>query len=223
MTQNSSKSPRWSNWVRPEGIGILEKMGFWDSSWGDDACPSWTHEGLDMIVMVDLPQEFSELQHQKESYTQYAVYHIGEEGQPGDHILSTNDFSDILSYTSKQSCITGPDGQHACDGNGNPCHCQCAECYPNRTVKHCKLCLSIEAGHNGMGLVESYIEDRRNDGLFLITEPSPAGTPFEEVIANCHTPLHREDGMVRLNPDLGIDSHVGYHFEVTMYDFDHLT
>ena len=125
-----SQSPRWNNWVRPEGIDTLEKMGFSDSSWGDDACPSWTHHGLDMVVMVDLPQEFSELQHQKESYTQYAVYHIGEEGQPGDHILSTNDFSDILSYISEQSCITGPDGQHACDGNGNPCTCQCGGCYP---------------------------------------------------------------------------------------------
>ena len=90
-------------------------------------------------------------------------------------------------------------------------------------VKHCKLCLSIEAGHRGMAMVESYIEDRRNEGVFLITEPSPAGTPFKEVVANCHTPLHRVDGMVRLNPDLGIDSPYGYHFEVTMYDFDHLT
>lgn len=127
-----SKSPRWKDWVRPGEIDILELMNFEDTSWGDDACPSWTHVGLDMVVFVDLPQELSELYHQSGVYEQYNAYHIGEEGQPGEHILSTNDFSDILSYTSNQTCIAGPDGQHACDNNGNPCQCQCAECYPIR-------------------------------------------------------------------------------------------
>ena len=111
-----------------------------------------------------------------------------------DQLLSTNDIDEVITYIQQN------------------------------TVKHCKLCLSIEAGHNGMGLVESYIEDRRNDGLFLITEPSPAGTPFEEVIANCHTPLHREDGMVHLGQNLltGCETY-GDPAQVTLYDFDHLT
>ena len=126
-----SQSPRWNNWVRPEGIDTLEKMGFSDSSWGDDACPSWTHEGLDMVVYVDLPVEFSEVQSGSPTYKQYIVNHDGE---PGDTILMTNDFSDILSYISEQSCITGPDGLHACNNNGNPCHCQCAECYPGVNI-----------------------------------------------------------------------------------------
>jgi hypothetical protein len=129
-----SQSPRWNNWVRPDGIDVLESWGFWDSSWGDDACPSWTHEGLDMIVMVDLPQEFSELNHQSGVYEQYMAYHTGGEEQPGDHILSTNDISEIDEYIKQQSCITGPDGQHACNNNGNPCHCQCAECYPGVNI-----------------------------------------------------------------------------------------
>jgi len=90
------------------------------------------------------------------------------------------------------------------------------------TLKHCKLCMSIEAQHQGMEMVESYIESRRFDGLFQLTEPSPAGTPFEDVIANCHTPLHREDGMVRLVPDLGLDSNYVDPAQITLHDFTNI-
>ena len=126
-----SSSQRWSNWIRPEGIDILEKMGFYDSSWGDDACPSWTHDGLELQVYVDLPVEHSELHHQSAVYTQYALYHhdSGDTSENlGEHILSSNDFPEVLTHISKQSCITGPDGQHACQANGNPCACYCNEC-----------------------------------------------------------------------------------------------
>ena len=90
------------------------------------------------------------------------------------------------------------------------------------TLKHCKLCMSIEAQHQGMEMVESYIESRRFDGLFQLTEPSPAGTTFEDVIANCHTPLHREDGMVRLVPDLGLDSNYVDPAQITLHDFTNI-
>jgi hypothetical protein len=114
-----SQSPRWNNWVRPEGIDTLEKMGFYDSSWGDDACPSWTHDGVDLVVYVDLPVEFSEIQSGSPAYKQYILNHDSE---PGDTILMTNDAAEIEAYIKDQHCIT-LDGQHVC--KVNPCACYC--------------------------------------------------------------------------------------------------
>ena len=128
MTQNSSRSPRWSNWVRPEGIGILEKMGFWDSSWGNDACPSWTHDGVDLQIYIDLPIPYSEVQDNPSEYMQYMVTKASLYGELGAHILATNDIDEVEAYIQKEHCITGPDGQHACQANGNPCACYCNEC-----------------------------------------------------------------------------------------------
>lgn len=119
MMRNSSQSPRWNNWVRPEGIDTLEKMGFYDSSLGDDACPSWTHDGVDLVVYVDLPVEFSEVQSGSPAYKQYILNHDSE---PGDTILMTNDISEIEEYIKDQHCIT-LDGQHVC--KVNPCACYC--------------------------------------------------------------------------------------------------
>jgi hypothetical protein len=95
--------------------------------------------------------------------------YVVEHNDSQDTILCTNDIDAVITYIQKN------------------------------TLKHCTLCMSIEAEHRSKELVESYIEDRRFEALFQLTDPSPAGTPFEEVIANCHTPLHREDAQTVLD------------------------
>ena len=97
-TGNDSESPRWRYWTRPEGIDTLEKLGFWDSTYTNDACPSWTHDDLDLQIFVDLPIPYSEIQDTPSEYLRYAITKASLYGEQNAHILSTDDFAEVLAH-----------------------------------------------------------------------------------------------------------------------------
>ena len=59
MTQENTYP---NNWIRPEGLGKLEALGFvGDERVTDNACPGWSHKDIPLRVWVDLPLGFSEI------------------------------------------------------------------------------------------------------------------------------------------------------------------
>ena len=89
---------RWEHWVRPEGIDTLEELGFRDTTYTNDACPSWTHDDLDLQIFVDLPIPYSEAQDTPTDYKQYLIFTASQYGEQDAHILSTNDFAEVIAH-----------------------------------------------------------------------------------------------------------------------------
>ena len=85
----------WPNWIRPDGVDYLRANGFHDSCYGNDACPSWTNDELDLQVFVDLPIGYSEVTNKPEEYRQYTVINASLYGE-AESLLETNDFSEII-------------------------------------------------------------------------------------------------------------------------------
>ena len=75
-----------------EYIDTLEKLGFWDSTYTNDACPSWTHDDLDLQI------PYSEIQDTPSEYLRYAITKASLYGEQNAHILSTDDFAEVLAH-----------------------------------------------------------------------------------------------------------------------------
>ena len=94
---------RWGGWVRPYSVDILEALGFEDSTYIHDACPSWTlgeqgREELEIQIFIDFPAECSDVTTDPSEWQQYCVYKGSDaiEGNPA--ALTTNDFGEVLRY-----------------------------------------------------------------------------------------------------------------------------
>ena len=109
MTQNNEMGERWEGWVRPHAVNILEALGFEDSTYIHDACPSWTlgeevnvfflnREELAIQIFIDFPPELSESAPTINEWAQYVLYKGNDaiEGNPA--VLTTNDFGEVLGY-----------------------------------------------------------------------------------------------------------------------------
>ena len=109
MTQKNEMGERWEGWVRPHAVDILEALGFEDSTYIDDACPSWTlgeevnifflnREELDIQIFIDFPADCSNVTTDPSEWRQYCVYKGNDaiEGNPA--VLTTNDFGEVLGY-----------------------------------------------------------------------------------------------------------------------------
>lgn len=71
--------------------------GFEDSSWHDDACPCFINEGAGLIIWVDFANPSDrEFPDQKRFYLN--LYDQG----PGDEILATDDWSEVIAAVERQ-------------------------------------------------------------------------------------------------------------------------
>ena len=103
--------PFKQHWARPIVIDALEQMGFYDSTFGWNTCPSWTHDRLVIQVNVDLPFAYSEhysgskaVEADYQQYTVYRCLNSPEEWGLLDHsdayydaLLSTNDTAELVA------------------------------------------------------------------------------------------------------------------------------
>ena len=90
----------WPDWVRTDGIDTLESMGFYNSNYGNDACPSWMNDKLDLQVFVDVPIGYSEVTNDPEHYSQYVVIRASRYGESEGALLATNDFNEVVNLTN---------------------------------------------------------------------------------------------------------------------------
>ena len=76
-------------------LALLARLpGFVDSSWGNDTCPSMTHEAAKLIVWFDFADyDMRELG----SHCQFTVVH-GEAGDTTECLLETNDVETVVLY-----------------------------------------------------------------------------------------------------------------------------
>jgi hypothetical protein len=92
------------DWIAPKDFDIpaIEKLGFEDMSWHDDAFPFWGHYKDGYTLGVDYEKERSEFPNWEHRYhlfkrelaegeTEHECLHDDSE-----HIFSTNSFSDLL-------------------------------------------------------------------------------------------------------------------------------
>lgn len=86
-------------------INSLDKRGFIDTSWHNDAMPSFHSEEHLLTVWIDYQYEDSESSHwlERKSWCKYAVYYTDEEGMSLDEEESayTNDWQEILEFVDK--------------------------------------------------------------------------------------------------------------------------
>ena len=103
MTKKNEMGERWEGWVRPHAVDILEALGFEDSTFVHDACPSWTigeevRDGGPIQIYIDFPPELSECAANIEEWVQYIIYK-GDDAMEGEApALMTNDFGEVLGY-----------------------------------------------------------------------------------------------------------------------------
>ncbi len=108
MTQNNEMGERWEGWVRPYSVDILEALGFEDSTFVHDSCPSWTlgeqgREELAIQIFIDFPPELSESAPTIKEWAQYVLYQGDDamEGKPAS--LVTDDFGEVLRHLNFKS------------------------------------------------------------------------------------------------------------------------
>jgi len=85
-------------------MALLELLpGFVDSSWGNDTCPSMTHEAAKLIVWFDYADyDRRELG----SHCQFTVVH-GEAGDAQEILLETNDLDLVVTYVVRYLAALG--------------------------------------------------------------------------------------------------------------------
>jgi hypothetical protein len=77
----------------------LLALGLVDSSWGNDVCPSFTHEGLKILVWVDHPdQDMREI----ETNPRYCISQLDENLEICTEglLCGTEDFQEVLQFIS---------------------------------------------------------------------------------------------------------------------------
>lgn len=69
--------------------------GFYDSSYGNDMCPSIANDDLDLQIFIDAkkPEEREE-----PSYPRFSIINASEYGECGNTLFESESFEDILSY-----------------------------------------------------------------------------------------------------------------------------
>ena len=79
-------------------LQLLERLpGFVDSSWGNDTCPSMTHETAKLIVWHDYADyDLRELG----SHCQFTVVR-GESGETQEVLLETNEIETVVLYVKR--------------------------------------------------------------------------------------------------------------------------
>ena len=103
MTQSNEMGERWEGWVRPYSVDILEALGFEDSTFVHDSCPSWTlgeqgREELAVQIFIDFPPELSESAPTIKEWAQYVLYD-GDDAMEGKGAsLVTDDFGEVLRH-----------------------------------------------------------------------------------------------------------------------------
>lgn len=73
----------------------LISIGFQDTSWGNDVCPSFENEKLKIRVWVD--HSDSELR-EISGYHQYAIAKLNNDLEPIETLLETDDFQEIIDF-----------------------------------------------------------------------------------------------------------------------------
>ena len=104
-TGNSKADWYKDTWVRPAGVDTLEQMGFYDSTFDGNVCPTWSHDALSLMVWVDKLPEYAEMQY-PETYVQYwitrCMYACDEwEDIPDgydDYLIGTNDIAELVEF-----------------------------------------------------------------------------------------------------------------------------
>ena len=89
--------------MEPEILNFLIEHGFWDSSWHNDTCPSWTHDDSGLRVFIDYKeQEQSECwQNQPTSpYCRFFVYQADMDMEYNDDCPQTltNNWQETMNF-----------------------------------------------------------------------------------------------------------------------------
>ena len=104
-TGNSKHDWYKDTWIRPDGVDTLEQMGFYDSTFDGNVCPTWTHDGLALQVWVDKLPEYAETQ-TPETYKQYwitrCMYSSDDwEGIPDGYdavLIATSNIAELVEF-----------------------------------------------------------------------------------------------------------------------------
>ena len=102
------------DWIAPRDLDLsqLEKLGFEDISWRNDAYPFWGHYKHGLTLGIDYKEEMSDWGHLSDKFYRYHLYKRElAEGETeheclhdeSDHILSTNSFAEILDKLKGES------------------------------------------------------------------------------------------------------------------------
>lgn len=77
--------------------------GFYDSSYGNDVCPSIANDDLDLQIFIDAknPEDREE-----PNYARFSVIHASEYGECGNTLFESENFEEVLSYVEKVKAET---------------------------------------------------------------------------------------------------------------------
>jgi len=95
------------DWIAPSDFRLdeLEKLGFEDISWRNDAYPFWGHYKHGFTLGVDYKKEMSDWGHLSDEFHRFHLYkrELGEGEKEheclhddAEHIISSNSFADII-------------------------------------------------------------------------------------------------------------------------------
>lgn len=72
--------------------------GFYDSSYGNDMCPSIANDDLDLQIFIDAkdPEDREE-----SNYPRFSVIHASEYGECGNTLFESESFEEVLSYVEE--------------------------------------------------------------------------------------------------------------------------
>tara|TARA_R110002020_G_scaffold190132_3_gene389562 strand:+ start:410 stop:748 length:339 start_codon:yes stop_codon:yes gene_type:complete len=96
------------DWIAPKDFDLarLEKLGFEDMSWHNDAFPFWGDYKLGFTIGIDYTRDRSEFPSFGEHFERYHLYKRElEEGETeheclhddSEHVFSTNSFEELLA------------------------------------------------------------------------------------------------------------------------------